>query len=123
MPLRGEILRLDPREPGPRQQLAVSVDALERDRGHPLLEAAALVVLEARPRDPVAEGQARPELEDPRAFPEDLRLVRDVQEAFLADRGIERARPEGEDLRVGPQETHQGAQADEGGEPGPRRAA
>ena len=45
-----------------------------------------------------------------------------MEQSFLTDRGVEHARAEGQDLRVGPQEPHQGAQAHERGESGARRA-
>ena len=99
-PLAAQVLGLDAVEAGAGQALPVPRDALDRHRGHPLVEAPALAVVQARGGDPVAEGHAPARRQHARALGERAALVRHVQETLLAHHGVERAGRAGERLGV-----------------------
>src|SRR5207244_5607050 len=88
-PLDRNVLGLDRAEAGTAQQRAVPVEALEGRRRHPPPELFALALTEARTRDPVGEGEPAAGGEHPVTFREHRSLVLDVEQAFLADAGVE----------------------------------
>ena len=99
-PVGGDVLGLDTAEARTAEQGAIAVEGLERHRGHPALEPEALSVSQTRMRDPVREGETATGDEHAVALAEHGRLVRDVEQPFLAETDVERMAPERERARV-----------------------
>lgn len=101
----------------PRER-PVAVQRLQRRGRHPLAQARTLAVGQARPGDPVGEGQAATGDEHAAALAQDGGLVLDVQQRLLAHARVEVAAREGQGDGVAPHDPDQPAQAHAGSEPG-----
>src|SRR3984893_6394398 len=106
-PFDREVFGSDGDESGAREQRLITFDALERDRGHPLVEPSPLAVAQARGGYPVAERDTPAREEDAPTLGQGLGLVRDMEQALLAHHGGEGTRPEGQYLRIAAHHAHE----------------